>query len=111
MYMSAIFEIFCSKIFPCLEFERSPNRNHVKIHTMFSNYKVSVSVPICLLCSDILLESFLFVQHKMHRNFYNKSYRPHFYYQILGECPFVLGVQLCFRRFLIDGFSGKWWSK
>ena len=23
----------------------------------------------------------------------------------------VLGVQLCFRRFPIDGFSGKWWSK
>jgi len=24
---------------------------------------------------------------------------------------YVLGVQLCFRRFPIDGFSGKWWSK
>jgi len=24
---------------------------------------------------------------------------------------FILGVQLCFRRFHIDGFSGKWWSK
>jgi len=24
---------------------------------------------------------------------------------------FVLGVQLCFRRFSIDDFSGKWWSK
>jgi len=23
----------------------------------------------------------------------------------------ILGVQLCFRRFPIDGFSGKWWSK
>jgi len=23
----------------------------------------------------------------------------------------LLGVQLCFRRFPIDGFSGKWWSK
>jgi len=23
----------------------------------------------------------------------------------------ILGVQLCFRRFLIDGFSGKWWWK
>ena len=24
---------------------------------------------------------------------------------------FILGVQLYFRRFPIDGFSGKWWSK
>jgi len=23
----------------------------------------------------------------------------------------VLGIQLCFRRFPIDGFSSKWWSK
>ena len=23
----------------------------------------------------------------------------------------ILGVQLYFRRFPIDGFSGKWWSK
>ena len=23
----------------------------------------------------------------------------------------LLGVQLCFRRFPIDGFSDKWWSK
>jgi len=23
----------------------------------------------------------------------------------------LLGVQLCFRRFPINGFSGKWWSK
>ena len=23
----------------------------------------------------------------------------------------ILGVQLCFRRFPIDGFSDKWWSK
>jgi len=23
----------------------------------------------------------------------------------------ILGVQVCFRRFPIDGFSGKWWSK
>jgi len=23
----------------------------------------------------------------------------------------LLDVQLCFRRFPIDGFSGKWWSK
>jgi len=23
----------------------------------------------------------------------------------------ILGVQLRFRRFPIDGFSGKWWSK
>ena len=23
----------------------------------------------------------------------------------------LLGVQLCFCRFPIDGFSGKWWSK
>jgi len=22
-----------------------------------------------------------------------------------------IDVQLCFRRFPIDGFSGKWWSK
>jgi len=27
------------------------------------------------------------------------------------SCDFVLGVQLCFRRFPIDDFSGKWWSK
>jgi len=27
------------------------------------------------------------------------------------EDEFILGVQLCFRRFPIDGFSGKWWSK
>jgi len=26
------------------------------------------------------------------------------------EDEFILGVQLC-RRFPIDGFSGKWWSK
>ena len=24
---------------------------------------------------------------------------------------FLLDVQFCFRRFPIDGFSGKWWSK
>jgi len=23
----------------------------------------------------------------------------------------LLGVQLCFRRFSINDFSGKWWSK
>jgi len=23
----------------------------------------------------------------------------------------ILGVQLCFLRFPIDSFSGKWWSK
>ena len=23
----------------------------------------------------------------------------------------ILGVQLCFRRFPIDSFSDKWWSK
>jgi len=24
---------------------------------------------------------------------------------------YILGVQLGFRRFPIDGFRGKWWSK
>jgi len=27
------------------------------------------------------------------------------------EETILLGVQLCFRRFPINGFSGKWWSK
>ena len=31
-------------------------------------------------------------------------------FQISKEID-ILGVQLCFRRFPIDGFSGKWWSK
>jgi len=30
---------------------------------------------------------------------------------ILKLYIYILGVQLCFRRFSIDGFSGKWWSK
>jgi len=28
-----------------------------------------------------------------------------------GKIEKILGVQLCFRRFPVDGFSGKWWSK
>jgi len=31
-------------------------------------------------------------------------------FQIYKEID-ILGVQLCFRRFPIDGFSGNWWSK
>jgi len=26
-------------------------------------------------------------------------------------CLLYIRLQLCFRRFPIDGFSGKWWSK
>jgi len=34
---------------------------------------------------------------------FKKLFRVFFY--------LLLGVQLSFRRFPIDGFSGKWWSK
>ena len=67
-----------------------------KFNTMFSNYRVNVSVSIysiCLRCSDWTFcwkVSCMFVPHKMHPIVYNKSYRQRFYYQILGERPFVL---------------------
>ena len=33
------------------------------------------------------------------------------YHHIVSSTIYILGVQLCFRRFLIDGCSGKCWSK
>jgi len=71
---------------------------------------------ICLRCSNILLESFLHVcfPRTMHRNFYNKSYRPPFYYRILEEHPFVLLwiYLICYLyaekcKFYVDVFTNR----
>jgi len=37
--------------------------------------------------------------------FFRKEFRE------FVTCHKDIGAQLCFRRFPIDGFSGKWWSK
>jgi len=60
-----------------------------------------------------------FFEHLIKKIFRNFFWKIAFFkiYFFIGFCRFivyvymVLGVQLCFRRFPIDDFSGKWWSK
>jgi len=84
------------------------------IHKDFFHKKYKYIIIVIIIIVIIITESLIAIEYS---SLYNKLIifllcnANKIRYKKIYTYIYILGVQLRFRRFPIDGFSGKWWSK